>query len=265
MLDNLMAALGIGNPLIVTANKDTWLKPTLEDSTNPINLAKKRFSKGNSIAVYTHKIVGKHLSIQSIDLNKSGHWYLFLDDIDYEGKPKPVELLTFEQLDNIAIHTPLDKLRPLISPLNEAMDKYKINTPLRIAHFIAQVAHESDGFNTATEYASGAAYEGRTDLGNTQSGDGERYRGRGLIQITGRYNYTSISRGLGVDFVANPQLLATPQYSSLSAGWFWDREKLNQHADRDDVNTITRIINGGFNGLRDRKDYLYRAKIALGL
>lgn len=144
------------------------------------------------------------------------------------------------------------------------MQRYEITTALRKSHFIAQVAHESDGFNTNEEYASGADYEGRRDLGNTRAGDGVRFKGRGLIQVTGRSNYAECGNALGVDLINNPQRLAEFDLACLSAGWFWDTRSLNDYADGDDVWTITRIINGGLNGLEDREAYLYRARQIFG-
>jgi putative chitinase len=140
-------------------------------------------------------------------------------------------------------------------------EKFDITTTNRQAHFIAQCAHECDHFKTTQEYASGAAYEGRKDLGNTKSGDGKRYKGRGLIQLTGRANYAAASKALGVDYIANPELVERfPAAADVSA-WFWDTHKLNQHADRDDVRAVTKVINGGYNGLDSRTALLSRAKI----
>ena len=143
----------------------------------------------------------------------------------------------------------------------------RITTPLRVAHFMAQIAHESDRFRTATEYASGAAYEGRKDLGNTTAGDGRRFRGRGLIQCTGRANYRAFSDwarlnydGPAPDFEAQPESLSEFPWALLSAVWFWTTRALNTYADADDVLTITRRINGGTNGLADRKALLTSAK-----
>jgi putative chitinase len=128
------------------------------------------------------------------------------------------------------------------------------------------VAHESDGFCTCEEYASGAAYEGRRDLGNTQPGDGKRYKGRGLIQLTGRANYKKYGDRIGQDLVGNPTKAADPATSLILACEYWKNTRggLNQFADRDDVVTITRAINGGLNGLDDRKKYLAKAKQVLG-
>jgi putative chitinase len=162
-----------------------------------------------------------------------------------------------------------------LQAINDTCDRYSINTPARILCFLAQAGHESGGLFYTEELASGRAYEGRKDLGNTQPGDGPRYKGRGLIQITGRANYAALSHDLGVDFVGNPTLLGgknapacTPdqlQYAALSAGWFWDKHNLNAHADKIDISQsidadpnlqafkdLTKRINGGYNGLQDR-------------
>ncbi|MEO8713751.1 MAG: peptidoglycan-binding protein [Acetobacteraceae bacterium] len=143
------------------------------------------------------------------------------------------------------------------------LDQYEVNTPPRIAHFVAQVAHESDGFCTTEEYASGAAYEGRADLGNTQPGDGMRFKGRGLIQLTGRANYASAAGRLGIGLVADPDLAAVPATSLRIACDFWATKKINTPADRDDIITVTRLVNGGLNGIDSRRAYLAKAKAAL--
>lgn len=146
----------------------------------------------------------------------------------------------------------------------------KLTTLLRQAQFLAQCAHESDGFQTTKEYASGAAYEGRADIGNTQRGDGVRFKGRGIIQNTGRGSakkplsgYNLVSAALGVDFVSKPELLEKFPYAALAAAVFWTSKRLNAAADRDDVNEVTRLVNGGHNGLAQRKAYLKAAKRAL--
>lgn len=121
-----------------------------------------------------------------------------------------------------------DKYLPF---LNKYFDKYKVNTSDRMAAFLAQIGHESAELRYVEEIASGSAYEGRKDLGNIQKGDGVRYKGRGLIQVTGRSNYTAISKDLGVDFVSNPKLLQEPEYAVLCAFWYWDKHKLNELSD----------------------------------
>ncbi len=180
------------------------------------------------------------------------------------GESKLV-LLTPDKLKAIAPEAPSGRPEQLASQLNRTMIEYGINTPMRQAHFLAQIAHESDRFNALEEYASGEDYEGRDDLGNTQPGDGVRFKGRGLIQITGRTNYGDCGKALGVDLISNPKRLADPDLASRSAGWFWSTRQLNGDADRDDVRTVTRVINGGYNGLDDRIQLLQAAKKALAV
>jgi putative chitinase len=170
-----------------------------------------------------------------------------------------------DMLTTIAPAAPSNRATQLASQINRTMVEYGINTPLRQAHFLAQIAHESDSFNALEEYASGDEYEGRDDLGNTQPGDGSRYKGRGLIQVTGRNNYALCGQALGVDLINNPTRLADPDLASRSAGWFWNSNQLNGDADRDDVRTVTRVINGGYNGLEERMQFLQAAKKVLGV
>jgi putative chitinase len=169
-----------------------------------------------------------------------------------------------------------------LEPLLETFEKYEINTPKRQACFIGQCMHESGGFKFlrenlnysakglvatwpsrfpneefAEEYArkperiANKVYGGR--MGNTEDGDGAKYIGRGLIQLTGKDNYKAVTEALGIDLVANPQLLEEPRYAALSAGWFWNKKGLNALADANDIETMTKRINGGFIGIADRK------------
>ena len=151
----------------------------------------------------------------------------------------------------------------LADQMERMASEFKIDTPLRQQHFIAQCAHESDGFQTTREYASGRAYEGRRDLGNTQKGDGERFRGRGLIQLTGRFNYTAASQALGEPYVDKPELVEVFPAAAIVSGWFWAKNNINQHADRDDVRAVTKVVNGGYNGLKERTAYLSTARTAI--
>lgn len=142
------------------------------------------------------------------------------------------------------------------APLNEALWENGIVTPERIRAFLAQIGHESGRLRYVREIwgptPAQRRYEGRADLGNTEPGDGHRYMGRGLIQITGRANYAAASDALGEDFIAYPALLETPRWASLSAGWFWSSRGLNALADAGEFDQITRRINGGQNGRADR-------------
>ena len=158
-----------------------------------------------------------------------------------------------------------DKAAEVAGALNPAMEWASINTPEREAAFIAQCAHEADAFKTMREYASGRAYEGREDLGNTEDGDGPRFKGRGYIQITGRANYTQAAQDLNLDLVNHPEIAETPEAAGYIAAWYWNSRNLNRYADSGDFRTLTRRINGGLNGLADRMAYWQRAKEALGV
>ncbi|MEJ7933475.1 glycoside hydrolase family 19 protein [Sphingobium sp. AN558] len=135
-----------------------------------------------------------------------------------------------------------------------------MDTALRLAHFLAQVGHESGSFKYMEEIASGSAYEGNTSLGNTQPGDGKRFKGRGPIQITGRNNYRSFGRQIGIDIERYPDLAAYPAIGLHLACAFWGNRNLNGLADKDLLEDITRRINGGLNGLADRKSRLVALK-----
>jgi putative chitinase len=151
-------------------------------------------------------------------------------------------------------------------PLKAGMVKYGITSPLQMAHFIAQIGHESGSLLYSEEIADGSAYEGRRDLGNTKAGDGKRYKGRGLIQLTGRANYTAYSKFTGIDYVAQPELVASDPMVAVDVScWFWVDRKLPALAEADDVKAVTRRINGGYNHLDERIALLRRAKALLGL
>lgn len=187
-----------------------------------------------------------------------------------------------------------------VGPLQATAERYEINTPRRAACWIGQLAHESAKFSRVVENLNYSAeamartwparyagsdgkpnatalriarkpeeianltYAGRMGNGSAWTGDGWRYRGRGLIQITGRENYQRCGEALGVDLTRRPDLLEQPMYAALSAGWFWDRAKLNDRADRMDIAGITRAINGGTNGAADRVELTAKALRALG-
>ncbi len=179
-------------------------------------------------------------------------------------KPSQAGAVTAAQLAEIMPHASKSNMRKYLDPLNKTMQNYEINTPLRQAHFIAQLAHESGSFRYSEEIASGSAYEGRRDLGNTQPGDGRKFKGRGLIQLTGRSNYQAYGREIGRDLLENPELVATdPELCVDVAGWYWMKREINLYADANDIRMVTRRINGGLNGLTDRIDYFERAQHVL--
>ena len=176
--------------------------------------------------------------------------------------------ITAAMLNQIAPGANQTIVNGLVPYLNQYLPQYGIDTLDRMKHFFGQAAEESASFRTLTEYASGAEYEGRTDIGNTQPGDGVRFKGRGIFQITGRANYASIGKRLGVDLVDNPQLAATPQISVQTACIYWATHNLSALADSpatayDTCVAITKKVNGGENGLSVRWTMTQRAAVAL--
>jgi putative chitinase len=181
---------------------------------------------------------------------------------DAMGQPKTID----QWMDVLRKVEPRGKewiLLGLADNMPDLIHRFEINTDLRQQHFIAQCAHESDHFQVTREYASGKAYEGRKDLGNTHKGDGERFRGRGLIQLTGRYNYTTCSKVLGdPDILAKPETVERFPLAATVSGWFWKANNLNAVADRDDPKAVCKIVNGGYNGLDSRLAALANCKSA---
>lgn len=156
-----------------------------------------------------------------------------------------------------------EDITKFFAPMVSTLSAYSIDTPLRQAHFLAQIGHESGALRFTEELASGDAYEGRADLGNIKPGDGRKFKGRGLIQLTGRSNYEKYGQAKGIDFTDGDkcELVASDAQLALDvACWFWKTHGLNELADQDDVRAVTQRINGGLNGLPDRQDYLLRSK-----
>lgn len=162
----------------------------------------------------------------------------------------------------------IDRAAEWLPAIEAAMAEFGINTPARQAAFLAQIGHESGGLHWLVEIwgptEAQSRYEGRKDLGNTEPGDGYRFRGRGLLQTTGRDNYRRTGAALGVDLIAEPELLGTPALAARSAAWYWQTHKLNELADTGDFKLITKRINGGYNGYSDRCARWEKAKEALG-
>lgn len=196
-----------------------------------------------------------------------------------------------QQLKEITGIQDITRLTDATNAINDTLAKFEINTPLRIQHFLAQMLHESgnlvylkenlnysaQGLVTtfhkyflteaiAIPYArqpdkiANKVYASRMGNGDETSGDGAKFKGRGYIQLTGRDNYTALSKDTGVDFIGHPELLETVKYAALSAGWFWNKAGLNELADKDDILDITKKINGGENGIDDRKARLDKIK-----
>jgi putative chitinase len=173
-------------------------------------------------------------------------------------------MISLAQLSAITGHN-ADILSKFYPALIETTTKYQITTNLRLAHFLAQILWESGNFKYLHEIASGEAYENRKDLGNTVPGYGVKYKGRGVIQLTGYYNYAALTKDFGHDFVSHPEDLEQPYWAIWSAGWYWNSRNLNAYADIDDLITLTRKINGGLNGFNGRMDWLKKCKEVLGI
>ena len=159
------------------------------------------------------------------------------------------------------------RMADFVDSFNKYSDTFGITTPLRAVHYLAQVFHESFKLYYTEEIASGANYEGRKDLGNTQKGDGVRFKGRGYIQITGRANYQAYANsGYCVgDLMRHPEWLAQSPGNQKASMWFWETHGLNELADKDNVEAVTKRVNGGYNGLSQRKYYYRRFKLIFGL
>lgn len=160
--------------------------------------------------------------------------------------------MTKELLQKCLPHATPENISKYGDKLILAMIDFEIDAPRRQAAFLAQIAHESGSLKYTEEIASGEAYEGRKDLGNVIEGDGVRFKGRGLMQITGRTNYSILSKELQYDFVNDPESLSRPGPACFSAAWFWWSHHLNRLADIDAFDKITQKINGGFNGKAER-------------
>ena len=176
-----------------------------------------------------------------------------------EASSKPDALITKKQLSRIWDVSETTISDRIINDLNACLVRFQINTSVRIRHFISQISHESGGGKWMKELASGDDYEGRKDLGNTQPGDGRKYKGAGFIQLTGRANYSDFSKYMndpkvmdGVDYVAL-------NYPATSGGFWWHNNNMNALCDKNpSVEEVTRKVNGGYRGLEDRKKYYNR-------
>jgi predicted chitinase len=177
----------------------------------------------------------------------------------------PAQLVTADVLRVVMPRLPLVKLNLYLPFLQQALAEFLIDTPLRAAAFLGEVAEESIELRYFEEIASGAAYEGRKDLGNTQPGDGVRYKGRGPIQLTGRGNYRKYGLALSLDLEGHPELAADPSVGFRTAGLYWKSHGLNELADAKNLREITRRINGGELGESTREMYYRRALGAFGV
>ena len=199
--------------------------------------------------------------------------------------------ITFDQLNEFFEDTNEDIVEAFVQPLNDTFEEFEINNPKRISMFLAQVGHESGGLRfrkenlnysaqglnkifpkyfiragrDANQYArnpeaiANVVYANRMGNGDEDSGDGFKFRGRGLIQLTGKTNYSAFAEFMDMDLDAVVEYLETEEGAAMSAGWFWDSRDLNKWADAGDIVKCTRLINGGTIGLADRKKHYEEA------
>lgn len=203
-------------------------------------------------------------------------------------------MITLELLQGMFPKTKNSVLESYVDPLNEVCDKFEINTSERLAMFLAQIGHESGGLSVVqenlnyraerlavvfpkyfkdvntSEYAhnpekiANRVYASRMGNGNEASGDGYKFRGRGLIQLTGHNNYASFASDMGMDIDEAVEYLSTPEGAAMSAGWYWNKTSLNQWADSSDILTVTKKINGGTIGLAEREHLFHQGMNLLG-
>lgn len=187
-----------------------------------------------------------------------------IDPAVLRGNGDPASGVSPEQLRAIVPNLSAERAAELTPYLNAAMDEAGIDTVQGQATFIAQLAHESGGFRHWEELASGAAYEGRADLGNTQPGDGRRFKGRGPLQLTGRDNYRRAGQALGIDLENNPELAARMDVGFRVAAWYFSTRGVTEAANSGNFRRATQLINGGQNGAADRERYYAQALQVLG-
>ncbi len=276
------------NYIVKSGDTLSKISQTFFSDTNHVQA----IAAANNISDPNNIHVGQKLSIPVENMSTEPDASALVSDIELGTSEQHSDLIRIEQLQDFLPRTSIDILQRYCAPLNQMTRRYNIDTSLRLAHFLAQIAHESGGLRYVSENLNYSAkalravfgkyfptdehaeacarqpekianivYANRMGNGNTESGDGWNYRGRGLIQITGKDNYSALSGFLDVDLLHSPDLLADdPSLAVASACWYWQNRKLNQYADQDDIHKITKLINGGYNGLEDRTELLVRAK-----
>lgn len=178
----------------------------------------------------------------------------------YRKQPEVKQLISKKQLAYVWEKKEADISDAVINDLNRCLETFKINTQSRMRHFISQISHESGAGKWMKELASGDAYEGRRDLGNTQPGDGRRFKGGGFIQLTGRSNYSAFSKYMNDSKIMEGVNYVAATYPATSAGFWWHNNNMNTLCDRNpSVEEVTRRVNGGLNGIEDRRYYYKRS------
>lgn len=247
-----------------TTHRSTGPRPSVPDAQTgwrPRSAARQLAGTSRPVALQPRPSLSANELITQVNANKAAKGAAAVSGATTGHSATAIDA---SQLRQIMPNLSAERAQQMVPHLNRAMQEAGITTPKRAAAFLAQLAHESGQLRYFEELASGRAYEGRRDLGNTQAGDGMRFKGRGPIQLTGRANYEAAGRALGLDLVNHPELAARPDVGFRVAAWFWNSRGLNQLADRGDFDGITRRINGGQNGAADRRQFFARANEALG-
>lgn len=241
------------------AKVDTLLKSHLVDSNSlklPDGFLSEKISKGQKIDYNWKRKKGNHYLLElKTPVQGRFNWYIFVDHFDDSEIDSPV--IRRNQVEYIMGRSITDYQ---FKSLNNCLKKFQITTMPRVRHFLAQIAHESGGLKWMVELASGAAYEGRRDLGNTQPGDGRRFKGVDALQMTGRANYQAFANFIGDQRVMEGWQYVSKNYLFLPSGFWWHNNKMNALVDSGaTVRQITRRVNGGYNGLADRERYYRKA------
>lgn len=260
--DVLKAAVGIGGKAL-RATSDSFLKRFPIQSSALPDSQKLSVKAGFELPVYECKISDNHYVFDTTDSRFLGHGYAFLEHFELVGGEADTEkvLVSKEQAEYIFNRT----VNPnILADLNACLIRFGITEKEDIRHFLAQCAHESGGLRWLKELATGDDYEWRSDLGNNQAGDGRRYKGGGVIQLTGRANYQDFAVFMGDPKIMDGVDYVAEKYPVSSAGFWWKNNDMSRFiANGATVEQVTKRVNGGYNGLSDRIYYYERAKVVI--
>jgi putative chitinase len=252
----------------IKATHKTWLKKRAAQSHDLSDIEKKLVTRDTVYPVDSYEEVDGGHYLVKLGF-ESGSWYIwgehwFLPWEDQDETIEPQYVFSADELKAIMPNAQDTDIATYLEPINRCLNDFDILTTKRAAAFVAQVAHESGSLRYKEEIADGSAYEGRQDLGNIFPGDGKRYKGRGLIQLTGRYNYRTAGKAMNLPLEDYPeQVVKDPVINAAVAGWYWQSRNISAAADEEDFERVTRLVNGGLNGYPDRVAYWERAKKVL--
>lgn len=174
-------------------------------------------------------------------------------------------LLTLNQLEEASPYTGPKRLELILPNLLYTLNKYDINSNLKVAHFLTQLIVQSNYFRYIQELGSGIEYDGELSLGNTEKGDGRKFIGRGYFKIIGRDQYLEYKKHSGIDVISYPHYVTTPKVAMDISGWLWSKKLLNIPAEQDNLESITKLLTGDYLIIRERQEVLKKVKKALGL